>query len=221
MAKKNKKVRETSIENYYDLKLDKVDELVAALKGESTEEFGEVSMKISDCTDGASDGKKEFDPYKTDWLGKIPVWIKALFIKWWFAGVLCYFVNMGLGIYITNDLDRFMLSGIVMGLMVELLVNPLFRFLETDKREFDKYTMFPFPFKAFWTFFTNIIYYVPVTFGVNLCYLVINKYMFSLGMEPLLFGVFAVAVDMIFIGIKDGIVYLVKKLKNKERTADV
>ena len=37
MAKKNKKVRETSIENYYDLKLDKVDELVAALKGESTE----------------------------------------------------------------------------------------------------------------------------------------------------------------------------------------
>ena len=40
-------------------------------------------------------------------------------------------------------------------------------------------------------------------------------------MEPLLFGVFAVAVDMIFIGVKDGIVYLVKKLKNKERTADV
>ena len=114
-----------------------------------------------------------------------------------------------------------MLSGIVMGLMVELLVNPLFRFLETDKREFDKYTMFPFPFKAYWTFFTNIIYYVPVTFGVNLCYLVINKYMFFIGMEPLLFGVFAVAVDMIFIGVKDGIVYLVKKLKNKERTADV
>ena len=34
MAKKNKKFKETTIENYYDLKIDKVDELVAALKGD-------------------------------------------------------------------------------------------------------------------------------------------------------------------------------------------
>ena len=40
MAKKKKKIQETTIENYYDLKIDKVDELVAALKAE-TGEFDE------------------------------------------------------------------------------------------------------------------------------------------------------------------------------------
>ena len=44
MAKK-KKIKETTIEDFYDLKIDKVDELVAALKGEDTSEFGDVSMK--------------------------------------------------------------------------------------------------------------------------------------------------------------------------------
>ena len=48
MAKK-KKIKETTIEDFYDLKIDKVDELVAALKGEDTSEFGDVSMKISAC----------------------------------------------------------------------------------------------------------------------------------------------------------------------------
>ena len=228
MAKKKKKLQETTIEDYYDLKVDKVDELVAALKGEGTEDIGEVSMNIADCT-GVEDSssikrwgkQKQFDPYKTDWLGKIPTWIKAVFIKWWFAGVICYFVNMGLGIYVTNDADRLVLSGIVMGLIVELLVNPLFKFMESDRREYDIYMMFPFPFKAYWTFFTNVIYYVLVTAGISLCYYVINEYMFFLGMEPLLYGVFAVLVDMIFIGIKDGIVLLVKKLKNKESIANV
>ncbi len=47
MAKK-KKIKETTIEDFYDLKIDKVDDLVAALKGEDTSEFGDVSMKISD-----------------------------------------------------------------------------------------------------------------------------------------------------------------------------
>jgi hypothetical protein len=36
------------------------------------------------------------------------------------------------------------------------------------------------------------------------------------GVEPLLFGVFAVLVDMIFIGLKDLAVFAVKRLKNKK-----
>lgn len=227
MAKK-KVNRETTIEDFYDLKVDKVDELVAVLKGESTEEFGEVSMNISDCT-GVDDpanyrrggAQKKFDPYKTDFLGKIPAWVKALFVKWWFAGVICYFVNMGLGLAIKDTLDLVVVSGLVTGLVVELFVNPIFRFLETDKREFDKYTMFPFPFRAYWTFFANMLYYVLIAFGVNGCYYIINTYMFNLAIEPLLFGVFVVAVDMVFIGIKDGLVALAKKLKKREVAPDV
>ena len=233
MAKKKKKIQETTIENFYDLKTDKVDELVAALREENYEPDGEISMYISDCT-GSDDPKnytrtgkkKEFDPYKTDFLGKVPVWLKAIFVKWWFAGAVCFFIMWGIGV---SDFDGAVLTGAVLGLVVDVLVNPLFRYMETDRKEYNAYMMFPFPFKAFWTFFTNIIYYVIVLLCVMLCYFgleellnLINgtKDMYYVGVEPLLFGTFCVIVDMAFIGIKDLVVHLVKKSK-KEKAANV
>lgn len=239
MSKKKKPIKETTIENYYDLKVDKVDELVAALKDETPETAeNDLTMFISDCT-GEDDPKnytrsgkkKEFDPYKTDFLGKIPVWVKALFVKWWFAGVVCYFVMFGIGQFMNGDpLDALFLTGVVMGLVVEILVNPLFRFMERDAREYDPYIMFPFPFKAYWTFFTNILYYIVVVFVMYFgFYLGLNELInlikgtesvIAVGVEPLLFGTFCVISDMIFIGIKDLIVHLVKK-RAKEKAANV
>lgn len=234
MAKK-KKIRESTIENYYDLKVDKIDELVAALKGEETVDT-EVSMNISDCT-GIDDpsnvtrgGKqKQFDPYKHDFLSRIPVWLKALFVKWWFAGCVCWLFVFGINGL--NDIDRFVICGAVLGLVTDLFVNPVFRFMETDKREYNAYMMFPFPFKAYWTFFANIVYYVAVMFCVTYCYAGLNMLISSISgttsdyvhvaVEPLLFGLFAFAVDMIFIGLKDLIVWLVRRSGKKEATADV
>lgn len=220
MAKK-KKIKETTIEDFYDLKIDKVDELVAALKGDDTSEYGEVSMKISDCT--GTDGKgtdKNFNPYRTDFLSRIPTFIKAFFIKWWFAGMVCFFVNMGLGTVINAAADLMLLDGIALGLVADVLVNPLMHFMETDRREYNNYMMFPFPFKAYWTFFTNVLYYVFVAVTVNFVYLFINEFMFSLHIEPMSWALIVLIADMIFIGIKDLIVYLVKNRK-KAVNADV
>lgn len=231
MAKKNKKIHETTIENFYDLRLDKIDELVAALKDEDT--GGEnISMNIADCTGESKEGmserarNREFDPYKVDRFSRIPAWIKAIFIKFWFAGMVCYFVMMGLKI--GNDLDRLVLVGAVLGVVVDVLVNPLFRYMESDRREYNAYMMFPFPFRAFWTFFTNLIYYIFVLVCVNFCYLGLNELLnlikgttevIHLGVEPLLFGVITVACDMLFIGIKNGVVMLVKKYKKSDKGA--
>lgn len=232
MSKKKKQFKETTIEDFYDLKVDKVDELVSILKGEETE--SEVSMNISDCT-GVDDPKnktrfgkeKQFDPYKIDKFSRIPAWIKALFIKWWFSGLVCYFVMFGLNMSNRSDgLDSIVLCGLVMGLIVDILVNPLFRYMESDKKEYNAFMMFPFPFKAFWTFFTNLLYYVFVLVGVNYLYAGFNELIniiagtktnIYIGVEPLLFGLFSVIVDMAFIGIKDGVVCLIKKRKNKEK----
>ncbi len=87
MAKK-KKIQETTIENYYDLKIDKVDELVAALKDDGGAANEDISFDIYECT-GVDDPKnvkrngkqKQFDPYKTDFLGRVPAWLKALLVK--------------------------------------------------------------------------------------------------------------------------------------------
>lgn len=234
MAKKKKQIKETTIEDFYDLKVDKMDELVAALKGEDPPDGNDLSMYVTDCTgvdekDAYTKGgkRKQFDPYKIDFLGRIPTWIKALFVKWWFAGAVCYFVMFGLQNFIGDPLDLIVFTGIILGMIVEILVNPLFRYMERGDGEYDPYIMFPFPFKAYWTFFTNILYYVVVAACVNGMYLGMNLLFNSLsgtenitGVEPLLFGTFCVIADMAFIGIKDLIVYLVKRSK-KENTADV
>lgn len=235
MAKKKHEDKETTIVNYYDLKIDKVDELVAALKDENATFKDEVNYSINENT-GVYDPKnvkangkeKQFDPYKIDRLSKVPTWLKAVFIKWWFAGAVCYFIMWGLSI--DSGFDRVVLCGMVLGLVVDILVNPLFKYMESDRREYDSYMMFPFPFKAYWTFFTNLIYYVFVMYFVNLAYGGLNELInfmsnttnsVYVGVEPLLFGTFCVIVDMAFIGIKDLIVFLVKKSKKKEPAADV
>lgn len=228
MAKKKKKFQESTIENYYDLKVDKVDELVAALKDEEFDDEVDYSMNASMGVDDPKNrtrfGKeRQFDPYKTDFLGKVPTWLKALFVKFWFAGAVCYFIVWGTGV---PGADGILLTGIVLGLVAEVLVNPLYRFMESDKREYDNYMMFPFPFKAYWTFFTNIIYYILVVASVNGCYFLLNYTIntatgvadaIPVGVEPLLFGVFTMIVDMAYIGIKDGVVALVRHIGSKKK----
>jgi hypothetical protein len=238
MSKKNKKKDpETTIENYYDLRVDKVDDLVEALKTGQSSSDEDISFNIADCT-GINDSEsttksgkqKQFDPYKIDKLSRIPTWIKAIFIKFWFAGAVCYFIIWGLSNYITDALDLIVFCGLVMGVVVDVLVNPLFRFMESDRKEYNPYMLFPFPFKAFWTFFTNIIYYILVLAIVNLAYTGINELinliagtenLINVGIEPLLFGVLVTIVDMFFIGIKDLVVFIVKRIKNRKNNFEV
>lgn len=231
MAKKKKKLTETTIEDYYDLKVDKVDELVAALTDDGTLDSDEeidygmnTNMGVYDPQNVKSSGKqKQFDPYKTDFLAKVPAWLKAIFVKFWFAGMVCFFFMFGIGL---QDLDAVVLIGIVLGVVVDVLVNPLFRFMETDRHEYNAYMMFPFPFKAIWTFFANVFYYLIISICINYCYFGVNELLnvikgtadtYYLGVEPLSFGLFAVTVDMIFIGLKDGIVCLVRHIKKGKK----
>ena len=226
MAKKKKNNKETTIENYYDLRVKEMDELVSALKGDGQEpaEAEPVTLNIAEITGEevkGSEKSKKFDPYRRDKLSAIPVWLKAIFIKWWFAGCVCYFFMMGLGIN-SNALDLLVIVGVALGVVTDVLVNPAMRFMESDKKEFNAYMMFPFPFKKYWTFFTNIVYYTAVVVLVGLLYTLINKYVFktAFAVEPLLFGTFCLIVDMAFIGIKDLIVYLVKRKKRKKEEMD-
>lgn len=230
MAKKKKKEQETTIQNYYDLRTDAVDDLVEALKtGKSDKEISTNIAEITGEATGARPGSKkaEFDPYRRDKLAGLPTWLKAIFIKWWFAGCVCYFVMMGLGSLIgdpsaaTNE-NLFLITSIVLGVVVDVFVNPIFRYMESDRKEYNNYMMFPFPFKAFWTFFTNIIYYfgvmVLVLMSINGINALIDMWGWSTNVyfEPLLFGTLVTVIDMAFIGVKDLIVFLVRRAKRKK-----
>lgn len=228
MSKKKKQNdKETTIENYYDLRVDKVDELVEALKSGKVDEDKPIPTTIAECTGTDTPdtktkrGKdKKFDPYKIDRLSRIPAWIKALVIKFWFSGAICYFFIMGLGVYITSTVDMIFVVGIVLGIVTDIMINPIFRMLESNEKEYNNFMMFPFPFKAYWTFITNILYYLVVVVCVNYIYLFIDGVLhIYIAIEPLMFGIIVLIIDMAFIGVKDGIVYAVKRAKKKKLLA--
>jgi hypothetical protein len=225
MSKKNKKKSpETTIENYYDIRKEAVDDLVSALKGEETES-AEPSMNMADYAQSEEEKKKlkdkQFNPYSVDKMSRIPTWIKAIFVKFWAAGAVCFFITWGLQSFLNNE-NLVLLMGLVMGIVTDVFVNSAFIHFQSDAREYDAYMLLPFPFKVFWTFFVNIAYSIGVMFVVSFIYAGINIYFDTVfGVEPLLFGVFYTAVDMVFIGIKDLIVFLVRKAKKKKREASL
>jgi len=196
---------------YYELKTEAVEELVSALK----EEPGEAEIPK----------KPAQDPYKGDRLARIPTWIKALFAKYWVAGAICYFGLWGAGLSMSDVLDNLVFVGVLTGAVTDLLVNSAFLYFETEKKEFHRYMMLPVSSKRIWTLPVNIIYALVVTFGVFYIYVFINQTLvrlkglpegtISLGVEPLLYGLFFLAVDMSFIAIKNLIVSLVRRAKSK------
>ena len=220
MSRKNKyqKQKETTIEDYYNLKTKEMDELVSALKGDTEFETEAPTTDIGMITGEEKDVGKKFNPYKLDKLSRVPMWVKAMFIKWWFAGMCCFLFVWGLQALIGEGENLIWINGVMMGIVVDVLVNPCLRYFDDDTKRANNYMMFPFPFKKFWTFFANVAYSVVIMWGVNFVYMGINLLLnITVGVGPILYGVFYVLIDMAFIGVKDGIVYGVKKSKRKKQ----
>lgn len=212
MAKKqhnnSAKEPEKVTENYYELKKDAVDRLVNADKKEYP--------------------KEKVDPgrqYRSSFLDRIPKWILAVFMKFWFNGAVCFFILWGLGLYVANMMDMLVIMSVVLGMVTDLLVNNAFRFFESYKGQNSKWMMFPQ--KKYWTFLANIPYAFVVLTCVVWIYEIINGVLNSvngtaneiyLGVEPLLFGIFYMLVDMAFIGIKNTIIAIIRDAKAKNGT---
>ena len=213
MAKKTKKhvddeQQNKSTADYYKLHTDAVDRLVNASAENAETEVGDEPKR---------------DPYKIGFLSRVPSWLKALFIKFWFNGAVCFFFYWGLGIYLTHIWDLILVMAVAMGIITDVIVNNIFRFMQSDEREYDKWMMTPS--KKFWTFFVNILYAGAVTLAVVYTYEGLNILINSaqgndpeavpLGVEPFLFGVFYLVYDLALIWIKNLIVWLVGKAKSK------
>ena len=205
-SNKNHTPEKKSSVDYYSLKTDAVDRLVNADK------------KTYDKTKG--DPGKEYR--SKGFLDKIPSWIKSLFIKFWFNGAVCFFIFWGLGLYVTNMLDMIVVMAIVMGMVTDIFVNNAFRFFATYEGQNDKWMMFPK--KKFWTFFANIIYAFLILVGViwfyNILNLVLNNINGTVGemyvaVEPILFGLSYMAIDMVFIWMKNTMIKIISDAKQK------
>ena len=207
-SNKNHTPEKKSTTDYYKLKTDAVDRLVNADK------------KTYDKTKG--DPGKEYR--SKGFLDKIPSWIKSLFIKFWFNGSVCFFIFWGLSLYVTDMLDMIFVLAVVMGMVTDILVNNVFRFLATYEGQNDKWMMFPK--KKYWTFVANILYAFPVLVGVIWFYNIFNVVLNNikgtegemfLGVEPIVFGLAYMAIDMLFITMKNTMIKIISDAKQKNQ----
>ena len=186
MSKKNN-------EKNYELKSDAVEKLLKAEAGD-VPEFSEEELK----------------KYRSKGGIKIPNTAKVLLLKAWFAGAMCYFILWGLGMYIYSLIDMLFIMGIVLGMVTDLLTNNVIRFIETTPGENDKWLMFPK--KGMISFFLNLVYAQLLVICVYMLYSGINMVLVQiignadtvpLGVEPVLYGVFCMGFDMLFVGCKN------------------
>ena len=176
----------------YDLKSDAVENLVQADSG-TVPEFS----------------RAELEKYRSRKGIKIPDVVKILVIKAWFAGAGCYFFLWGLGTYVSAMLDMIFILGVAMGLVTDLLVNNVIRFIETTPGQHSRWMMVPR--KGIAGLVLNILYSFVIVLCVYMLYNVINYAIVSvtgaadsvpLGVEPILFGIFCMGFDLLWIGCK-------------------
>lgn len=198
MAKNNKNIPQRSsrqlreISDYYKLNTKAVEDLVGANKENSPEV-----------------PREELEKYRSKSGFHLPRWLKAVVLKAWFAGAVCFFIFWGLGLYLTNLLDMMLVFGLALGLVTDLLVNNIFRFAARVDGENDRWMMFPK--KGMGAFFLNIVYAFFLLICVYSLYQGINLAITSVtgqadsvpvGVEPILFGLFYMGFDMLFLGMK-------------------
>lgn len=179
-------------EDFYKLNKQAVEDLVTADK--------ENSPEVS---------KEELKQYKKHSSINLPTWLKILFIKFWFAGAVCYFFLWGLGLYVPSHLDLMFITALAMGFVTDILENNILRFMEETPGENDKWMMVSV--KGFISLIGNVLYSFVLMFCVYGAYNLINRAIIGVtgntdsvpfGVEPLAFGLFYMGFDMLFLGIK-------------------
>lgn len=162
--------------------------------------------------------QEELNRYRRKTGFHIPEWVKLLLIKAWFAGAVCFFILWGLGLYIGDMLDMLVILGVVLGMVNDVLVNSILRFLEPTPGANSKWMFFPK--KGLGSFFGNIVYAFVIVYCVYSLYSGINAALSAiigttdiiyLGVEPILFGTFCMGFDMLFVWLKNQCLRLVRK----------
>lgn len=177
---------------YYRLKTQAVDDLVTANEDNSPE----VS-------------EEELRAYRSGPKMQVADWVKLVLIKAWFAGAVCFFFIWGLGGLLGSELDILFVTGLALGVVTDLMTNPVLRFFEKTKGENDRWMMVTR--KSHSGLFLNVGYGYVVLFLVYGLYNVINLAAnriagttdrVFLGVEPILFGVFCLGFDLLLIQAK-------------------
>ena len=171
--------------------------------------------------------QEELDKYRSGPKIRLKNWAKAILIKIWFAGSVCFFIFWGLSSYVADRLDLLLIFGIVLGIVTDLLTNNILRTYAETPGANDRWMMFPE--KRYITFPLNILYAILLLLCTDFLYTLINLAIAgvtggaggcTLGVGPILFGVFYTAFDLLFISIKRMLQEIVADAKSNAKRRD-
>ncbi len=160
--------------------------------------------------DKLKDGRNNLDPYAIDKLAKIPAGVKVGFLKFWAAGATYYFIAIPVGPYLKDDLDLIVILCLVLGLVIEYIVNNIIRWMNNDKQKTLQYCFYEK--KSLASLFINILYATFMVILIYLTYFLISLIFTKLnidliqgvgfGAEPTIFGILFFLYDLVVIKIK-------------------
>ncbi len=198
--KKNEEERKTA-QDYYRLHSDAVNDLINANE--------ENSPVVSE---------EELRKYRSGSKIRISETFKALMVKYWFNGSACFFFFLGLGYYLRDQLDQLFVLGFALGILTDILTNNVLRFIARPKGINDRWMMFPQ--KRLSSLFLNVIYAYVVLLFVYMFYNLINTILAKYGkpvlsVEPLLFALFYLGFDLLFISLKHLMIRIINDAKKR------
>ena len=189
MARKDKRREpDKTAAEYYELKSSAVDDLINA-----------------NVTNTPEISKRELRKYRSRSIRNISDGLKFFLVKWWFAGVVCWFFLIGLGSYGIAPLDMILIMGLVTGILWDLPVNIFIR-LKAEKKDHSRYMMFPKTGVP--AGIMNALYGIVLVFLTAQTYAVIDMALVPdgngeiLSVGPILFGVFTAGWDWILLKCK-------------------
>ena len=153
-------------------------------------------------------------------------WLKALLIKAWMPGVICYFFVWGLSTFAVNQIDFLVILSLALGTVTNLITNNILRFIAKTPGALDRWIMVT-P-KSAWFLPLDLIYAGLLVACVTLTYNTVNTVgarlsgnpgTVTLGVEPILFGLFTLGWDLLFIGAKRLLRRIVGDAKQKAGSA--
>lgn len=208
MAKKGRKPApepHKTASDYYSLNTKAVEDLVSA-----------------DVINSPKVSEAELRRYRSGPKIRLADWMKAVLLKWWFAGAVCFFFLWGLGTVVPNRENQLIIVGLALGAVTDLFTNNIFRFYARTPGENDRWMMFPR--NSFSTLPLNIVYGYVILFLVVLTYNAVNAFLIAatgvqdkipLGVGPILFGLFCTGWDLLLLAAKRMLMRIVRDAKRR------
>ncbi len=154
--------------------------------------------------------EEELRRYRSGPKVKMSEWLKVALIKAWFYASVCFFFIWGLGALMPHIIDQIVITGIALGFVIDILLNNLLRFMEKTPGTSARWIFVGV--KGFLSLPLNVLYglllmvCVVATYeGVNALIVLLLRIPageIPLGVGPILFGLFAMGWDELFLFMK-------------------